>query len=50
MGKKVNTQILNSFQGLLTVLSVQKQLKKILLKTVKMYLVPANNLKNKIKF
>jgi hypothetical protein len=35
---------------LVPVLRVQKQLKKIFQKTVKMYLVPATNLKNKNNF
>jgi hypothetical protein len=34
--------------NLVAVLIVQKQLKKTFQKTVKMYLVPATNLKNKI--
>ena len=36
-----------SVLDLVPVLRVQKQLKKIFQKTVKMYLVPATNLKNK---
>ena len=39
-----------SVLDLVPVLRVQKQLKKIFQKTIKMYLVPATNLKNKKKF
>jgi hypothetical protein len=39
-----------SVLDLLPVLRVQKQLKNFFQKTVKMYLVPATNLKNKKKF
>jgi hypothetical protein len=39
-----------SVLDLVPVLRVQKQLKKTFQKTVKMYLVPATNLKNKKKF
>ncbi len=38
-----------SVSSLVPVLRVKKQLKKIFQKTVKMYLVPATNLKNKKK-
>jgi hypothetical protein len=38
------------FLNLVPVLRVQKQLKNFFQKTVKMFLVPATNLKNKKKF
>jgi len=39
-----------SVLDLVPVLRVQKQLKKFFQKTIKMYLVPATNLKNKTNF
>jgi hypothetical protein len=54
-GTKLPSKIQKKFKkvsvlDLVPVLRVQKQAKKIFQKNVKIYLVPATNLKNKIKF